>query len=241
MVFRDTSSILNGFDIINQAIFSYACKKELMVRYFCIDFETNGFLPKGTAARHELPLPFSSIPIQVSVDIVDSYGVVEHAYDAVINGATQLCPWVIENVPITMNDVLNGKSMARIVDDLAALLHEGDVIIAHNISFDMDLALLRTCERMRIYSPGLRRILSSPRFCTMKCAYSQSVFGRWPKLKELCQHFNVELNQAHDARGDSAALAQCVSTATKRGVMIVVEGRWKKHEHIQMGARAKER
>ena len=131
-----------------------------------------------------------------------------------------------------MSDVLNGKPLVCIVDDLAALLHEGDVIIAHNISFDMDLALLRTCERMRIYSPGLRRILSSPRFCTVKCAYSQSVFGRWPKLKELCQHFNVELNQAHDARGDSAALAQCVSAALKRGVMLEVEGRKKKKTSI---------
>jgi len=194
-----------------------------MVRYFCIDFETNGFPPEGHAARHELPLPFSSIPIQVSVDIVDSCGVVEHAYDAVIKGATQLCPWVVENVPITMSAVTHGKPLVCIVDDLAALLHEGDVIVAHNISFDMDLALSRSCERLRIYSPGLRRILSAPRLCTMKCAYSQSVFGRWPKLKELCQHFNVELNQAHDARGDSAALAQCVSAALKRGVMLEVE------------------
>jgi len=188
-----------------------------MVRYFCIEFETNGFPPTWPAARHELPLPFSSIPIQVSVDIVDSCGVVEHAHDAVIKGATQLCPWVVENVPITMSDVLNGKPLVCIVDDLAALLHEGDVIVAHNISFYMDLALLRTCERMRIYSPGLRRILSAPRFCTMRYAYSQSVFGRWPKLEELCQHFNVELNQAHDARGDSAAPIVPPSSQSARG------------------------
>ena len=137
---------------------------ELMVQYFCIDFETNGLPPKGPAARRELPLPFSSIPIQVSVDIVDSCGVVEHAYDTVIKGATQLCPWVVENVPITMSAVLNGKPLVCIVGDLAALLLEGDVIVAHNISFDMDLALSRSCERMHIYSPGLRRILSAPRF-----------------------------------------------------------------------------
>ena len=92
-----------------------------MVRYYCIDFETNGFPPKGSAMHHELPLPFSSMPIQVSVDIVDSSGVVEHVYDAIILGATRLCPWVVQNVPIPMSAVLNGKPLAKVIDELDAL------------------------------------------------------------------------------------------------------------------------
>ena len=53
----------------------------------------------------------------------------------------------------------------------------------------------------------------------MNSAYSKAVFGKWPKLVELCSHFQVELTNAHDARGDSKALAQCVIEAIKRGVM----------------------
>ena len=194
--------------------------KGRMVRYYCIDFETNGFPPKGAAMCHELPLPFSSMPIQVSVDIVESSGVVEHAYDAIILGATRLCPWVVQNVPIPMSAVLSGKPLVKVADELDALLHPEDVIVAHNVAFDMDLALARTCERMDIASTTLRRLLAAPRFCTMRCSYSRSVFGRQPKLKDLCEHFGVELTQAHDARGDSAALAQCVSCAIHRGVML---------------------
>ena len=37
-------------------------------------------------------LPFSSYPIQLSVDIVEE-GEVRHAFDTVICGATSLAPW----------------------------------------------------------------------------------------------------------------------------------------------------
>ena len=65
-----------------------------------------------------------------------------------------------------------------------------------------------------------REILQAPRFWTMKCAYSNTVFGRWPKLADLCAHFQVQLTNAHDARGDSRALAECIIEAERRGVML---------------------
>ena len=96
----------------------------------CIDFETNGFPPQGPASYTELPLPFSNIPIQVSVDAVDSAGVVEHMYDSVIRGATQLCPWVLANVPVPMSAAVEGRSLSANVEDIAGLLREDDVIVA---------------------------------------------------------------------------------------------------------------
>ena len=199
---------------------SHTIKSVGMVRYVCIGFETNGFAPKGPATYAELPLPFSNFPIQLSVDVVDSDGHVEHAYDTIIAGARQLCLWVVTNVPITMNMVLDGKPFSRVIDDLAGLLQEGDTIVAHDIAFDIGLVLSRTCDKLGVSTLAARRVLSVPRFCTMKCSYSKSVFGRWPKLKNLCEHFAIELDCAHDARHDSAALAQCVSVAIRRGVML---------------------
>ena len=127
---------------------------------------------------------------------------------------------MLTNVPIPMNAVVEGRPLNAVVEDIAGLLREGDVIVAHNIAFDADLDLARSCRRMNIATTALHRILSSPRFCTMRCACSRSVFGRWPKLKDLCEHFGVELTDAHDARADSAALAHCVATAIRRGVML---------------------
>ena len=193
-----------------------------MRRFVCIDFETNGFPSKNSTSSNDWPLPFSSIPIQVSVDVVDSSGYVDHAYDSIIQGATQLCSWVRAHVPIRMDQIATSKPLIDVVDDIARVLQEGDVIVAHNIAFDLDLALARTCTKMNIRTPALQRILSTPRFCTMRCAYSRSVFERQPKLIDMCRHFGVDLVNAHDARADTAALASCVATAIRRGVMLDV-------------------
>ena len=188
-------------------------------RYMCIDFETNGFAKKG-APRNEWPLPFSSYPIQVSVDIVED-GVVQHAYDSLIRGATQLTPWVRENVPISLGAIReNGKDLRQVVADLAALLCPGDTIVAHNGAFDLNTALGRSASRLGIETPELRRILTAPRFCTMRCAYARAAIQGAPNMKRLCEHFEVTLERAHDATGDSMALAVCVAEAWRRGVMI---------------------
>jgi hypothetical protein len=41
-----------------------------------------------------------------------------------------------------------------------------------------------------------------------------------PTLALLCKHLQVELTDAHDARGDKRALAECVAEAWRRGVML---------------------
>ena len=189
-----------------------------MRRYLCIDFETNGFA-KRAAPPNEWPLPFANYPIQVSVDIVED-GVVHHAYDSLIRGAKQLAPWVRENVPISIEDLQqNGKDLREVLADIAALLSPGDTIVAHNVTFDLSMVVGRATERLGIDTPEVHRILSAPRFCTMRCNYSRSSFKGPPKLQRLCDHFQVTLERAHDATGDSAALAACVAEALHRGVM----------------------
>ena len=76
------------------------------MRFVCIDFETNGF-PAGGADC----MPFSSYPIQVSVDVVDPDSRVEHIYDSCIRGATRLAPWVCQNVPVSLEDISTGKNL----------------------------------------------------------------------------------------------------------------------------------
>ena len=67
-----------------------------MVRYVCLDFETNGFPEKDCK-----PMPWSSYPIQVSLTAVEN-GKVVHLYDSCIQGAESFNPWVSQNVPITL-------------------------------------------------------------------------------------------------------------------------------------------
>ena len=186
-------------------------------RYVCLDFETNGF-PKRGAPYPDWPLPFSSYPIQLSVDIVED-GEVWHAFDTLVWGAEQLAPWVRANVPISLEGLEEGVLFEDAVHDLARLLRDGDTIVAHGASFDLDMVLARAARRLDC--EGLaQQVLALPRFCTMRCAYSRAALGRQPGLKDLCAHFEVELDGAHDARADSAALARCVAEALRRGVML---------------------
>ena len=117
-------------------------------RYVCLDFETNGFPGKASAPREEWTLPWSSYPIQLSVDFVES-GEVTHAMDAVIRGATQLAPWVRKNVPITLKDIAErGVHFREVVKMLADMLREGDMIVAHNAQFDLETVLARTTNKL---------------------------------------------------------------------------------------------
>ena len=46
------------------------------------------------------------------------------------------------------------------------------------------------------------------------------VLHKQPNMRQLCEHFQVSLMDAHDARADSAALAHCVAEAWRKGVMM---------------------
>ncbi len=100
---------------------------------------------------------------------------------------------------------------------------EGDTIVAHNISFDLNTAIGRTVDKLGITNQALQKILQAPRFCTMRCSYTKALQGR-STMKDLCAHFQVTLDNAHDARADSAALAECVAEAWRRGVMLDERG-----------------
>ena len=100
------------------------------MRYVCLDFETNGFPPK--IPGEDRPLPWHSYPIQLSVDIVEDASIVHH-WDTLIRGAEQLCTWVQEKVPITLEETRSeGIFLAEALLHLHSMMQEGDTIVAHN-------------------------------------------------------------------------------------------------------------
>ena len=236
----EVTLVFSGVDTIARTTiyyntpFSHSCnerqKAKIIVapykgemKYMCLDFETNGF-PTKNAPRNEWPLPFHSYPIQVSIHSVDGdTGDVEEVYSTLIKGATQLAPWTIQNTPIKLSDLVDGKPFREVLEDMATLIQPGDVLVAHNAQFDLNTAVARTAGRLGIQGGAVQKILEAPRFCTYQCAYSKIVFGKRVNLQKLCDHFEVTLNNAHDARADSKALAECVSEAIRRGVMIATQ------------------
>ena len=157
-----------------------------MVRYVCLDFETNGF-PDDVCK----PLPWSSYPIQVSLTAVEG-GEVTHLYDSRIRGAETFSPWVAKNVPITLSELKDAPTLTKVIRDIAELLRPTDWIVAHNCRFDLETCLARTAQRSPLcQSKDLHFILSLPRFCTMSCSYMRSVFPGRSKLSSVCNHFGI--------------------------------------------------
>jgi len=204
------------------------------MRILCIDFETNGFA-SGAVPKHENPRPWANYPIQVSVDAVVD-GEVVHLYDTLILGASRLSRWVKENGKFTLQQLRSeGKPWRQVQLELADIVQEGDVVAAHHAEFDMERVygymLSKTSMEVEDDYGGVnlwavkinresQKMYDLPRICTMTDVFSKTAFGgKKPKLQNLCAHFNVDLLDAHDARADSKALAQCIAEAQRKEVV----------------------
>lgn len=92
-------------------------------------------------------------------------------------------------------------------------IRESDVMIAHNIDFDKNIAASEY-HRMGAQTHA-KSFMMKPMFCTMKastnfCKLPGNYGYKWPKLEELYKIlFNEELENTHDALIDIQATAKC--------------------------------
>ena len=174
------------------------------MRYLAVDFETNG--------RADDPvLPCGAYPTPLSVTaFVPGTGEIAHLYDSYIHGAETLSVWVTQNTPVRLEHLANAPSPEDVSEALKDLWQDGDILVAHNARFDMDLVLPKI-------TPDDHPFRWAPRICTMKQKYG--VPG-WLKFGCLCRMLGVsyDSSQAHSATYDSQALAKCLQAAHARNV-----------------------
>ena len=177
------------------------------MKYIIIDFETNGkpcdrVLPKG------------GYPTQVSVEGFDPLtGEVTHLYDSFVRGALSLSQWVQDNTPVTLEKLKDAPAPCEVSQALADLWEDGDIVVAHNVAFDLGRVL------PHIAGPN-HPLLNAPAIDTMRERWAIQAFGKLPKLKELCADLGVpfEDSDAHDATYDTQVLASCMQAARERGL-----------------------
>ena len=181
------------------------------------DTETTG-VPKNWNA------PVSNIEnwprlIQIAWQLYDEDGKLIESYDSIIKPDNFVIP--IEATKIhgitTEKAYKEGKDLELILENFKSKLNISKLLVAHNISFDEKIL---GAEFYRLFNSNpLEKI---PNFCTMKhstniCKLEGSYGYKWPKLEELYYFlFKTRFNNAHDAKVDIQATAECYFEMKKR-------------------------
>jgi DNA polymerase III alpha subunit (gram-positive type) len=141
-------------------------------------------------------------------------GEVTHLYDSFVKGAASLSQWVQDNTPVTLEKLTDAPAPCEVSQALADLWEEGDIVVAHNVGFDLGVVL------PKIAGPT-HPLLNAPVIDTMRERWAYQIRGKLPKLKELCAHLEVAFEDAsaHDATYDTQALARCMQAARDRGLI----------------------
>lgn len=118
---------------------------------------------------------------------------------------------------------IHGEPLSTVLHRFALALTRADLLVAHNISFDLPVLQAEFYRLHGSAGPGV--MLRTPGFCTMRSATEvcriPSRFGsgfKWPSLDELHRFlFAKGFEDAHDAAADVDACARCFFELRRRG------------------------
>lgn len=113
-----------------------------------------------------------------------------------------------------------GIPLKEVLKGINYFLKKSKVAIAHNIRFDMKVLgaeFLRAKIKTNLFD--LERVCTmfkSTRYCAIEGNYG----FKWPKLEELyVKLFDKGFEDAHDARADVLACAECFFELIKKGII----------------------
>ncbi|HKJ33629.1 MAG TPA: 3'-5' exonuclease [Balneolales bacterium] len=111
-----------------------------------------------------------------------------------------------------------GVDLSEVLTEFSSAIDETDTIVAHNISFDMNIIGAEFLRTQIEHSLSKKK-----RICTMKstaefCAIENKYGFKWPKLSELYYKlFQTSFPEMHNAEADIKATAKCFWELKKQG------------------------
>lgn len=109
----------------------------------------------------------------------------------------------------------------HILKQLLSDIRNCDVIIGHNIEYDVNVI----ASQLHRYGLEETKLLGLKQFCTMHstvefCGFDTMLGDRFPKLQELYSKlFSMPFNGAHDAYNDIKATYECTNQLFKRDIL----------------------
>lgn len=106
------------------------------------------------------------------------------------------------------NALENGKDISEVLDELNNDLNNIDIIVAHNINFDINIILSECYRKNKIEL--IDKLKSIEKECTMEIGKHYMKTYRSPKLVILYEHlFHKSVDQIHRALSDTQICAEC--------------------------------
>jgi DNA polymerase III epsilon subunit-like protein len=184
--------------------------------YLLFDTETTG-LPAGSDTIHM---------VQLAWELYDDNQEKRAAADFIIRPEGFVIPNEVAKIHgITQARAMTeGRPLENVLSLFASIVYLPVRLVGHNINFDVKI-LLKEYERLG-WTAETTLFGSKERLCTMEssinlCAIPRKIGGfKTPKLAELYHHlFNKDFADAHNARADIAATAECFWELRRKGIL----------------------
>ncbi|MER8967697.1 3'-5' exonuclease [Mesorhizobium sp. M0808] len=194
-----------------------------MTKYAIFDTETNGFFIFKDADGKPVPADHPSQPrlAQLGIVLLDDNLVEERAIDLFVKpDGWEMTPEATAANGLTTEFLQeHGASVLDVLDQYARVVDAGYVMVAYHAQFD--------CKQMR---GELRRAALDDRFektlniCLMRSSMKLGVKkasgkGGYPKLSDICAHFGITNQRAHDAGCDARATADVFRKMLALGIL----------------------
>lgn len=182
------------------------CFLGLLVITFIFDTETTGLIENRLT-------PFAKQP-----EIIEFYGClanlatgeVAHEIDSLCKPSHKLSEDTTRITGITDDDVKNAPLFRSLIPQINSALEKSEAILAHNLSFDMDMVEL---EYDRV---GAKIAWPPHRICTVE----ETIHYKGFRLSLTALHeflFNESFPEAHRAKHDVVATLRCAVELFQRG------------------------
>ena len=171
------------------------------------DLETTGF-PKYIDYNiyyppEQLDKYDTSRIIEIGLVLVNKKGVIVEKYNAIIkpNNFTKLEPIITKLTGLTDQDILKGKDLKDVIEEIKPFFKRVSTINAYNIKFDYNVLL---SEMYRIHDKEMIQILiDAKQECTFDLSKQILYIGSYKMEKVYKELFKVDPKQDHRAFNDA--------------------------------------
>lgn len=185
-----------------------------MPYYFVYDCETTGF-PR---CRHPASM-FNTAMFDTSRIVSICWILLDENHEEVKRFVRTIQPkdFSIPDKSIEIHGITNdvakrdGVPFETIFDELETDLMSCEMVISHNLQFDLNVLASELYRRPDLkYKELADELLSKVRFCTMKRGHFHLKLKKWPTLRDLYEKLMMkEIHNHHDALFDTLNCADC--------------------------------